>query len=215
MHCGSVQIDCRRCLRAKVSSLSVEIQRGDVVFTAYACEHGAVLNPFGCVVSHTFDCSPCFLRNNAALQVATAMIWLFSAVKPDDPSVRKGKMSHRTGFFLLVHESVQEFRKRPELHQNLRVSFLRMMKFYGLEVDFAEQIKVTRTRYFAAKATIWLSPGNHNHLRITRILRCLSFLGLEAEARAFFECLSEIYDNEQSQPRPRSALRRFSTGGEP
>ena len=95
---------------------------------------------------------------------------------------------------ILNRESMQEFRKRPELHQNLRVSFLRMMKFYGLEVDFAEQIKVTRTRYFAAKATIWLSPGNHNHLRITRILRCLSFLGLEAEARAFFECLSEIYE---------------------
>src|SRR5437899_9646778 len=68
MHCGSVQIDCRRCLRAKVSSLSVEIQRGDVVFTAYAYEHGAVLNPFGCVVSHTLDCSPCFPRNNAALR---------------------------------------------------------------------------------------------------------------------------------------------------
>src|SRR5438094_10531012 len=31
------------------------------------------------------------------------MIWFFSAVKPDDPSVRKGKMSRRTGFFL-VHE---------------------------------------------------------------------------------------------------------------
>src|SRR5207253_9884206 len=68
MHCGSVQIDCRRCLRAKVSSLSVEIQRGDVVFTAYAYEHGAVLNPFGCVVSHTLDCSPCFPRNIAALR---------------------------------------------------------------------------------------------------------------------------------------------------
>ena len=53
MHCGSVQIDCRRCLRAKVSSLSVEIQRGDVVFTAYAYEHGAVLNPFGCGLAAT------------------------------------------------------------------------------------------------------------------------------------------------------------------
>jgi len=77
-----------------------------------------------------------------------------------------------------------------------------MMKFYGLEVDFAGEIKVTRSRHFAAKATVWLSPDNHNHLRITRILRCLGLLGLEAEARAFFECLSEIYENEQSQPRP-------------
>src|SRR5207245_9691966 len=68
MHCGSVQIDCRRCLRAKVSSLSVEIQRGDVVFTAYAYEHGAVLNLFGCVVSHTLDCRHCFTRNNVALR---------------------------------------------------------------------------------------------------------------------------------------------------
>src|SRR5436190_14503252 len=59
MHCGSVQIDCRRCLCAKVSSLFVEIQRGDVVFTAYADEHGAVLNSLGC--------SPCSPSNNAAL----------------------------------------------------------------------------------------------------------------------------------------------------
>jgi len=103
---------------------------------------------------------------------------------------------------ILNRESMQEFRNRPELQQNLRVSFLRMMKFYGLEVDFAGEIKVTRSRHFAAKATVWLSPGNHNHLRITRILRCLSLLGLEAEARAFFECLSEIYENERSQPRP-------------
>src|SRR5207244_10730499 len=71
MHCGGVPIDCRRCLCAKVSSLFVEIQRGDVVLTAYACEHGAVLNPFGCVVSHTFDFGPCFLTNNAALRCAT------------------------------------------------------------------------------------------------------------------------------------------------
>jgi len=32
-----------------------------------------------------------------------SMIWFFSAVKPDDPSVRKGKISRRTGFFF-VHE---------------------------------------------------------------------------------------------------------------
>ena len=96
--------------------------------------------------------------------------------------------------------SMQEFRKRPELQQNLRVSFLRMMNFYGLEARSGEQITVTRAPNFAAKATVWLSPGNHNHLRITRILRCLSLLGLEAEARAFFECLSEIYEDEQKKP---------------
>jgi len=77
-----------------------------------------------------------------------------------------------------------------------------MMTFYGLEVRSGEQITVTRAPNFAAKAVGWLSPSNHNHLRITRILRWLTVLGLEAEVKAFFGCLSEIYENEQNKPAP-------------
>ena len=33
-------------------------------------------------------------------------------------------------------------------------------------------------------------------------LRCLTVLGLEAEAKAFLECLSEIYEDEQNKPTP-------------
>ena len=77
-----------------------------------------------------------------------------------------------------------------------------MMNFYGFEARSGVRITVTRAPNFAAKATIWLSPGNHNHLRITRILKCLNFLGLEAEAKAFFGCLNEIYDDEQNKPMP-------------
>jgi len=115
-------------------------------------------------------------------------------------------LPERSGFNLaapvLTHESIQEFRSRPELQQKLRSSFLCMMTFYGLEVRTGEHITVTRAPNFAAKATGWLSPGNHNHLRITRILRCLTVLGLEAEAKAFFGCLSEIYESEQNKPVP-------------
>jgi Opioid growth factor receptor (OGFr) conserved region len=93
---------------------------------------------------------------------------------------------------ILNAESIQEFRSRPDLQESLRVSFQRLMKFYGFEVRVGEHITVTRAPNFAAKATGWLSPGNHNHLRITRILRCLAVLGLEAAARAFVECLAEI-----------------------
>src|ERR1039458_5938180 len=103
---------------------------------------------------------------------------------------------------ILTRESMQEFRARPELRQKLRVSFLRMMNFYGLEARSGEPVTGTRAPNFAAKATTWLSPGNHNHLRITRILRCLSLLGLEAEAKAFFDCLSEIYEDGQNKPMP-------------
>src|ERR1019366_6849365 len=83
-----------------------------------------------------------------------------------------------------------------------RISFLRLMNFYGLEARSGERITVTRAPNFATEATVWLSPGNHNHLRITRILRCLSLLGLEAEAKAFFDRLSEIYQDEQNKPVP-------------
>ena len=115
-------------------------------------------------------------------------------------------LPERSGFNVaapvLTHESINEFRTRPELQEKLRASFLRMLNFYGFEARSGERIAVTRASNFAAKAVGWLSPSNHNHLRITRILRCLTVLGLEAEAKAFFECLVEIYKNEQNKPLP-------------
>jgi hypothetical protein len=78
---------------------------------------------------------------------------------------------------VLTRESIQEFRARPDLQGKLRVSFLRMLHFYGFEARSGEGITVTRAPNLAANATGWLSPGNHNHLRITRILRCLTVLG--------------------------------------
>ena len=115
-------------------------------------------------------------------------------------------LPERSGFNVaapvLTAESIQEFRTRPELRENLRRSFLRMMSFYGLEVCVAEPMKITRSSNFAVRSAGWLSCGNHNHLRITRILRCLSVLGLEAEAKTIFECLAEIYEEERSKPAP-------------
>jgi hypothetical protein len=77
-----------------------------------------------------------------------------------------------------------------------------MMNFFGLETRAGEQVTVVRMPNFASKSAKWLSPGNHNHLRITRILRWLTVLGLEPEAKAFFGCLAEIYEAEQNKPVP-------------
>jgi hypothetical protein len=119
--------------------------------------------------------------------------WLFPLPEPSGFNLAAPVLDAR---------SIQEFRACPDLDANLRVSFVRMMSFYGLEVRLGERIRVTRAPNFAAKAAGWLSPGNHNHLRITRILRCLTVLGLEAEAKAFFDCLSEIYEDERNKPLP-------------
>ena len=115
-------------------------------------------------------------------------------------------LPERSGFNVsapvLTREDIQEFRTRTDLQETLRVSFLRMMNFYGFESQSGEQITITRAPNFEAKAKGWLSSSNHNHLRITRILRCLTVLGLEAEAKDFFGCLAEVYKDEQNKPLP-------------
>jgi hypothetical protein len=37
----------------------------------------------------------------------------------------------------------------------------------------------------------WLTPGNHNHLRLTRIMLSLRALGLEHEARELYAYVTE------------------------
>lgn len=115
-------------------------------------------------------------------------------------------LSEKSGFNVaapvLTQESIQEFRTRHDLQDRLRVSFLRMMNFYGFETRFGKQITVSRAPKFGIKSIAWLSPSNHNHLRITRILKCSTVLGLKAEAKALFSCLSELYEDEQNKPAP-------------
>ncbi|KAF1914525.1 opioid growth factor receptor conserved region-domain-containing protein [Ampelomyces quisqualis] len=41
----------------------------------------------------------------------------------------------------------------------------------------------------------WAVRFDHNHLRITRILRCLRILGLQSECDAFFEALKLVYND--------------------
>jgi Opioid growth factor receptor (OGFr) conserved region len=71
-----------------------------------------------------------------------------------------------------------------------------MLRFYGLEVVESDATTIERATFFAECSERWLKAGNHNHLRITRILKSLRILGLENEALAFFECLAEIYGDE-------------------
>ena len=98
--------------------------------------------------------------------------------------------------------TIAAFSTQPELRASLRGSFERMLRFYGFQMHAGPPVAVARAPEFAARSQHWLSPGNHNHLRITRILKCLTTLGLAEEARAFFQTLSQLYREEAAQPRP-------------
>jgi len=86
--------------------------------------------------------------------------------------------------------TIDAFRHSEELKQRLRRSFLRMLHFYGLDFDAGS---VRPAANFALRSSNWLNPGNHNHLRLTRLLRSLRLLGLASESTALFQALSEIY----------------------
>jgi Opioid growth factor receptor (OGFr) conserved region len=90
---------------------------------------------------------------------------------------------------LLDTDTIEAFRAHASLRENLLAAFLRMLAFYGLELGDTVQ----RAPNFEGRARVWLHPGNHNHLRITRILKSLRLLGLEAEAALFLQALEALY----------------------
>lgn len=112
--------------------------------------------------------------------------WLFplpekSAYNPNSP--------------IVDDEVIQAFQSSPNLRQNLQRSLLVMLRFYGLQRQESHEGKVvvTQSENYLNRKREWVGRSNHNYLRITRILRCLMIFRLEDEAQAFYECLSQIY----------------------
>lgn len=113
---------------------------------------------------------------------------------------------------LITADVRSAFLSRPELRQELHRAFSRMLNFYGFEATSGTStpadtgagegngngtriVKLTPDSRFRSNATrTWLKRLDHNHLRITRILRCLRILGLEAEAKEFLRVLRESDD---------------------
>jgi len=105
----------------------------------------------------------------------------------------------------LTEDDIQTFRASQELRTRVLSSFQRILQFYGLQCQVQESaIVVTPAANFSTRKTEWLRWGNHNHLRITRILTSLRVLGLEGYAQALFRCLTELYQTEQGAIDPRS-----------
>jgi hypothetical protein len=92
---------------------------------------------------------------------------------------------------LLDRAAIDAFHADPALRRNLAVSFEVVLRFYGLEYDAAAG-RVRRRPDFTERAANWITPYNHNYLRLTRILKCLVGLGLPEHARAFLDCLEAI-----------------------
>ncbi|TVY26475.1 Opioid growth factor receptor [Lachnellula hyalina] len=93
------------------------------------------------------------------------------------------------------YEVFKAFRKSPNLRRALYDSFSRILWFYGLRPKLNEEGHFETVEKnpdsWSNSTRSWNTQFDHNHLRITRIIRCLRVLGLEEEAQGFYEFLKE------------------------
>ena len=92
------------------------------------------------------------------------------------------------------------FQREPALHEHLLDSFQRMLAFYGFDrrVD-RRAVTIEKAADWSERSAVWLRPHNHNHLRITRILKSLMLLGARDEAVAFYRVLQDVYASNHSK----------------
>jgi hypothetical protein len=92
---------------------------------------------------------------------------------------------------LLTSEDVAAFKAESLLRDNLARSFKRFLAFTGLTLT--AEGKVVEAANFASRQPVVWAYVNHNWLRISRVLRSLTLLGLEDRARAFYAWLEAAY----------------------
>jgi hypothetical protein len=94
---------------------------------------------------------------------------------------------------LLDKATVAAFHADSRLQDTLRESLVRMLAFYGLCMENKQCIQADN---WAARKSNWFTRNTHNSLRITRILKSLSALGLKTDAQAFKRGLRNLCETE-------------------
>ncbi len=105
--------------------------------------------------------------------------WEVSRVAPDAPT--------------LSEDTVKAFHEDELLRRHLLASFIRMLAFYGL---VRREGKIVKGDNWGERKSNWFTEGSHNDLRITRILKSLTALGLRPEAEKFLACLLTLRESE-------------------
>lgn len=91
---------------------------------------------------------------------------------------------------ILSTKLIEELKQDPVVIENLRTSLRSMLEFYGLKLKDNGVVRIKGK--FKERRKVWLTPGNHNHLRLTRILNSLTLFGLHQEANDLFDALMKI-----------------------
>ena len=110
--------------------------------------------------------------------------WLFPLPEPSGFNPHAPRLSHA---------DQAAFTGDPALRARLLAAFRRMLAFYGLALDDGDPPTVRPDPGRPGRIPAWLRPGDHNLLRVTRILRSLTLLGLRPYAEAFLAALLDAH----------------------
>jgi hypothetical protein len=96
---------------------------------------------------------------------------------------------------LLTDSLLPALKQDPLMKAHVLASLNQMLTFYGLEW---KETAIHPNSSFGTgssedRSKVWLTPGNHNHMRLSRILESLNLLGMKEESNSLFACLQEIY----------------------
>jgi len=107
--------------------------------------------------------------------------WLFPSTVPSQAV---------PGSPVIARGDVGKFRTDQELRKRFVRSYATMLTFYGFRVDDG---KVVRAVDYEEKSKDWVTPSNHNFLRITRIIKAMMMFGFEKNAKEFYAALHQVY----------------------
>ncbi len=96
---------------------------------------------------------------------------------------------------LLSEQDIHAFRSDSNLQGRLVRSFERILRFLGL-AQKPDGTVMEGSNFTARLPEVWAYP-NHNWLRITRILRSLTLLGLEKQAQALYDRLAGMHRSQR------------------
>ena len=91
------------------------------------------------------------------------------------------KSYHAVNSPVLTKNDVKEIQSSQLIKQNMRISLVHFLKFLGYSEDVDQK-----------KIQWWANTGNHNLLRITRVIRSLRLFGLEDEAYRFYKMMDKV-----------------------
>ena len=91
----------------------------------------------------------------------------------------------------LTDDMVEYIKQSPEILHNIKQAFFMMLEFYGFHYnENTKEIEIIASPL--EMKTKWMSPYNHNYLRITRILGCMSIIGYGDLAKKWLDALEDV-----------------------